>query len=1146
MRYTSTGTVRLDLVRLAGVVVATAVFGLGGAIPRTASAQYLDDATIERSSPKTDERFGGAVEKVGVDGGDPILVVGAVGAEGEATGRTGAGQAYLVNATTGAVEHTLNSRNESTQGDFGAAVGVVPDVTGDGFPDVVVGAPNEDPDAKATDNAGVAYLYNGKDGSYVETLQTALENIVSGREYGAAVTGIGDMVGGDNPEIVVGAPNQNSGDGYAYVFDGDNLTGDPVKVLTGAEVADGRFGASLAPVGDVVAGDGTPDFVVGAPGGPGEGGEVAFVDGSTIEGTVSMTVVSSPNGGGNFGVAVDSFGTAGDRDVIVGAVGEGGGETSDGGRAYILDGANPEGSTITLSSPNAEGSSGSQPSAGDFGASVSGTKDVNGDGISDVIVGAPGETINGGNDREGRAYVFESSTGSLIDELTSPNVTDQGEFGISVAGLPRPVIGAHQENPSTVANGGRVYTFRILEVAFMDGRDGESYSPPSPSAGADENAVGRFKLSAEVTGATLETVTVENDGGVAPTGVTAIELWASTNSTFEGSGTDTELQSKSYSNSVTFSGFGQSIPAGDIYLFVVVDLASDAGGDFDTVIRSDADLTLSGGLLAEVNGTSPGTFNDAYLSAAGATLNEPPTIDALPDRTVRVGQQPDPLSISVGDEETSNANLTLSANSDNATLVPASGRTLSGPDGSGSGSLQVDPVDGETGTATITVTVEDDGGKTASSSFTLQVLSDVVSANVSRTFDGGGDSDHYRLVALPGQAGLSIENSVSGEAGVRWQAYRDDGSDSNFLQKYDGSDTFTFEAGNGFWLTSTEQWTETSDFSAVALQDGVAEIPLRDGWNVISNPLDSGVSWSAVKTENSGTLQPLWGFDGAFDDKDTFVSAAEGKAYYFLNDQNLATLKIPYPSPSKAAPAQKSESGSSAAMLSVTARNGDGPASTVRVGLRETETAERTVAAPPGRFEETSLRIASETKKTGRARMLMAASRTLEGEGETFPLRLQSESGGTVMMTTDGLDTVDGSSVALIHPSSNTTYDLRGTSSVRVAPEGGTTRLTLAIGTDDYIKQKEKAALPEEVRLTSYPNPVGEQGTIEYVLPEQQTVTLRLYDVMGRAVATPARGKKEAGRHTATLEADRLASGVYFARLQVEGRTVTRKVTVVR
>jgi len=136
--------------------------------------------------------------------------------------------------------------------------------------------------------------------------------------------------------------------------------------------------------------------------------------------------------------------------------------------------------------------------------------------------------------------------------------------------------------------------------------------------------------------------------------------------------------------------------------------------------------------------------------------------------------------------------------------------------------------------------------------------------------------------------------------------------------------------------------------------------------------------------------------------------------------------------------------------------------------------------------------------------------------------------------------------VALIHPSAKETYDLRETSSVRIDPNGESTKLKLAVGTEGYVKKKRSEALPQEARLTSYPNPIGEQGTIEYALPEQQEVSLRLYDVMGRVVATLAKGRKEAGRHTAPLDAGRLASGVYFVRLRAEGQTLTQKVTVVR
>jgi len=573
--------------------------------PSSASGQYVKDKAIQRSSPDTDERFGGAVANVKSD----TLIVGAQDADGPSKSR--AGRAYIVDAGDGTVLTSLNTNNETTQGNFGAAVGVVEDVTGDGFPDVIVGAPNENPDAAPTPNAGVAYVFDGKNGGFVETLQTTVGNIEDGRRFGASASGIEDVNGDNTPDIVVGAPGQtdgNGGAGHAYVFSGANLGGDPIAVLTGAGESGGNFGESLAPVGDLV-GDGTSDFVVGAPGEVGGDGQIYLVDGGTIGGTVSTTTVTSPNKGGAFGAAVDSFGTAGDRDIVVGAPREGGGGTSDGGRAYILDGANPGTSPISINSPNAEGS-GSAPSSGDFGASVSGVQDVNGDGFSEVLVGAPGETINGGNDREGRAYIFDGATGTLVDELTSPNVTNQGEFGIAVAGLPRPVVGAHQEDGNSVTQAGRVYTFRIPQIAFVDGRGGEAYDPPGASDGESDVPVGRFKLNTDDSRSRLESVVVSNEG-TSVSGIDQIELWSSSNNTFE-SGSDTPIASKSYSGSpVSFSGLSTAISTGGTYFFVVLDLGNSTSGEYDPAIQDETNIGLKNGQIVSVNGNSQRTFEVA-------------------------------------------------------------------------------------------------------------------------------------------------------------------------------------------------------------------------------------------------------------------------------------------------------------------------------------------------------------------------------------------------------------------------------------------------------------------------------------------------------------------------------------------------------
>lgn len=78
------------------------------------------------------------------------------------------------------------------------------------------------------------------------------------------------------------------------------------------------------------------------------------------------------------------------------------------------------------------------------------------------------------------------------------------------------------------------------------------------------------------------------------------------------------------------------------------------------------------------------------------------------------------------------------------------------------------------------------------------------------------------------------------------------------------------------------------------------------------------------------------------------------------------------------------------------------------------------------------------------------------------------------------------------------------------------------------------------------PNPASRRVTIEYALPEPADVTIAVYDVLGRRVATLADGRAEAGRHRAAAEVGQMPSGTYFVRMQAEGFRQTRRLTVVR
>ncbi|MFQ5652593.1 MAG: peptidoglycan DD-metalloendopeptidase family protein [bacterium] len=69
----------------------------------------------------------------------------------------------------------------------------------------------------------------------------------------------------------------------------------------------------------------------------------------------------------------------------------------------------------------------------------------------------------------------------------------------------------------------------------------------------------------------------------------------------------------------------------------------------------------------------------------------------------------------------------------------------------------------------------------------------------------------------------------------------------------------------------------------------------------------------------------------------------------------------------------------------------------------------------------------------------------------------------------------------------------------------------------------------------NYPNPFNPSTTIEFALPQRSDVTLKLYDILGREVATLLEGELAAGVHQVDFNAEELASGVYIYRIEAEG-----------
>ena len=105
----------------------------------------------------------------------------------------------------------------------------------------------------------------------------------------------------------------------------------------------------------------------------------------------------------------------------------------------------------------------------------------------------------------------------------------------------------------------------------------------------------------------------------------------------------------------------------------------------------------------------------------------------------------------------------------------------------------------------------------------------------------------------------------------------------------------------------------------------------------------------------------------------------------------------------------------------------------------------------------------------------------------------------------------------------------------------------------DYIKnnplgvQQVAANLPTAFQLDqNYPNPFNPTTTIRYQLPKVSRVVLKVYDVIGREVATLVNEKQNPGYHEATFNASKLSSGVYFYRITAGTFNASKKLVLVK
>lgn len=319
------------------------------------------------------------------------------------------------------------------------------DIDGDGTRDIIIGSPNTRTGERDKGKSGKVYCLYGKKeiGDVISVGDSELilynKSALSEKDWLGHAIAVGDINGDDIDDLIIGAPFMSDKRGAVFVvFGKKGISGEnDIKSIAdisiyGANKGD-MAGYSIA-TGDINS-DGKIDIIIGAPGADGQSGKYPdagdvyiIFGGKSIKSNIDLKqnydikisgeedrgrgifVFSkkAENKGANVGYAVSSGDINGDgiSDIVIGSPGadiiikE---EKKDAGKVYIIYGKKGlegildlnKGANIIINGVY-EGNS--------TGYSVV-CSDMNKDGLSDIIIGAPNASLKGGKERPGAVYV---------------------------------------------------------------------------------------------------------------------------------------------------------------------------------------------------------------------------------------------------------------------------------------------------------------------------------------------------------------------------------------------------------------------------------------------------------------------------------------------------------------------------------------------------------------------------------------------------------------------------------------------------------------------------------------------------------------------------------------------------------------------